>query len=85
MNDWIEKIWHVIGMLLVLAVAGWCLMWMFSTKRVDGYYFSHVANQSSATCIMAHWTWNADQPAFCTNDYQQAIDFVTKANATVKP
>jgi hypothetical protein len=83
----IKRFWHFVasvaaGMLLVLL-----FVLLVSEKKIDGYYISQngtVSGGPTATCVYAHWTWHLDERSFCTNSYQDAVDFVIKANATVK-
>jgi hypothetical protein len=82
----IEKMWNGVGMLVVLGCLGALGFWILSPKRVDGYYISHGGNNGStaATCVYAHWTWHWDELAFCSDDYQKALDFMNKADAEIK-
>jgi NO-binding membrane sensor protein with MHYT domain len=54
------------------------------TKKVDGYYLSSATNQHSGVCVNAHWTWHPDETVFCTNNKDEALDVLTRANATIK-
>jgi len=79
-----SKIWEVFAMLGITAILALVIGFFCTTKKVDGYYLSHAQETSMATCIYAHWTWHVDEISFCTNNYQEALDFVAKANATVR-
>lgn len=81
----IEKLWNIAGMAGLLIVAGVVTVWIFAPKKVDGYYLSHGSNATgqAAVCVYAHWTWHVDEMSFCTDDQQKALDFVTKANASI--
>ncbi len=46
--------------------------------NVDYYYLGSSGN-NTATCVYAHWTWHTDEKAFCSNNYQEALDMATKA------
>jgi hypothetical protein len=79
-----DDVWNLVGAVVVLAVLVAVLSCFFAPKNVDYYYLSKGednGNRPFATCVQAHWTWHPDELSFCTNDYQQALDFVTKANA----
>lgn len=52
--------------------------WAFSTKDVQYYYLND--SQSKGTCVAAKWQWNPDQTVYCSDDYQRAMDFLSKAN-----
>ena len=84
--DWdIEiTIWHLllIAFLILIAVLG--TMLLVSTKKVDAYYLSRGSNTYAGVCVYAHWTWHSDEQAFCTDDYNKALDFVERANKTIK-
>lgn len=81
-----EDVWQYILMILVLVLAGTGIFALAATKRVDGYYLSTAGNRQGgqATCVYAHWTWHSDELSFCTNNYQEALDFVAKANASIR-
>ena len=79
-----DDIWHSVGVIVVLGIAVFVGMFAFATKNVDYYYLSQGGSNSNAACVYAHWTWHSDEKVFCTDDYNKAIDFATKANATVK-
>lgn len=85
-EDKLKVMWNFILALTVVVVLTAAVVSIAAPKRIDGYYLSN-ANSSTtgmATCVWAHWTWHADERAFCTNDYQQAVDFLNKANASLK-
>lgn len=79
-----ETIWAVAGAISVLALLSLIIVFVLAPKNVDYYYLSHGAAQSNSNCVYAHWTWHTDEIAFCTDDYQRALDFTTRANASLK-
>jgi hypothetical protein len=81
--DWADT-WGVVLVVAALASIVVITVFTFSTKHVDYYYLSRGSQTSSATCVHAHWTWHPDETAFCTDDYQKAIDFAAKANEIQK-
>jgi hypothetical protein len=55
--------------------------------HVDRYYVSstRTAQVSSVTCAWAHWTgWHLDEIAYCSDDASKVIDWVAKANASLR-
>lgn len=84
-NEKMSQMWQVFAMLMLLLGAGILIAFIAAPKKVDGYYLSHGSSPASAaTCVYAHWTWHMDEMAFCTDDYQKALDFVAKGNAATK-
>lgn len=85
-DDTVRGLWHAVGATLLVTVVGLITIFVFAPKKVDGYYLSNARNDGAvmATCVWAHWSWHADEQAFCTNDYQEAVDFMTKATAGLK-
>ena len=87
MSDWD---WDQIGLaiiaVVVIAFATLGVIALAAPHNVDYYYLSKggMENSGQATCVQAHWTWHTDEISYCTNDAQQALDFVTKANASLK-
>jgi len=77
-------IWDIVGAILVVGAFALGATAIAAEHKVDGYYFSRGSGTSTATCVYAHWTWHNDETAFCTNNYQEAIDFAEKANASLK-
>lgn len=85
-NFW-EDVFKGIGAIALLLAIFTAAYYLNADKKVDGYYFSRV-NQSmgvSSTCVYAHWTNHGDELAFCSANYQEAVDFAQKANQLVKP
>jgi hypothetical protein len=84
--DW-DDTWYASGLAAFVVFALVLITLMFAPKNVDYYYLSQAgSSHNTATCVYAHWTWHLDEVSFCTNDYQQALDFTAKANATlIKP
>jgi hypothetical protein len=84
-DDFWSYIWQVVGVIVVLAILALSVTFISVDKKVDGYYMSHGSGgQTAGSCVWAHWTWHPDELAFCTEDYNKAIDFMTKANAGIK-
>lgn len=72
----------VIGVLLVAGFIS-----AFSLAHVDRYYVSSTQTRqvSSVTCAWAHWTgWHPDEIAYCSDDAAKTVEWVTKANASLK-
>ena len=81
--DW-EDIWCGVGVSVVVAALIFAGVALSAPHKVDGYYLSHGSENAPAICVYSHWTWHQDEVAYCTDDYQKALDFATKANALVK-
>lgn len=81
--DLMDKMWQVLVAGLILAAFGMAILILCAPKNVDYYYLSHGGSQSNSYCVYAHWTWHPDEIAYCTDDYERALDFTAKANATL--
>ena len=79
--DW-DDTWHVIGMSIVVAALTFLGFVFAAPHNVDYYYLSNATNKPMAACVYAHWTWHPDEISFCTNNKDEALDFVLKANQT---
>jgi hypothetical protein len=80
--------WSDTGMafLIVLGISALVFVGVYvsAPKNVDYYYLSHGSQSTTGgTCVYAHWTWHNDEVAFCTDDRERAIDFVTRANQSL--
>lgn len=59
----------------------------FSLSHVDRYYVasSGTGRVSSVTCSWAHWTaWHPDEIAYCSDDANKVVEWVAKANGSIK-
>lgn len=84
-EDFVSGLWHTVGAAIVVAIVVLGVSFVFAPKKVDGYYLSQSTQRTGmATCVYAHWTWHTDEQSFCTNSYQEAVDFMNKANASVR-
>ena len=76
----------VAGCILAVAlIAGFISAIAFT--HVDLYYVSSTktAQVSSVTCAWAHWTgWHTDEIAYCSDDAAKVVDWVAKANASLR-
>lgn len=79
-----DKLWHVVGVILLLVAAFSTIVYLSKEKKVDGYYLSRGGGSNANVCVYAHWTWHLGELVFCTDDYQKALDFVKQANSTIK-
>ena len=78
-----DKTWQaVLIALIALAVTG-IGVWVFSPKNVDYYYASSAGGETLGFCVYAHWTWHVDEIAYCSDDKNNVLDFVARANATI--
>jgi hypothetical protein len=69
----------------VLILAG--LITAIASAHVDRYYVSsaHTGQISSVTCAWAHWSgWHTDEIAFCSDDANKVVEWVAKANTSLK-
>jgi hypothetical protein len=80
------SIWNGIAAILVLAVAGLGVTYVFAPKNVDYYYLSteNSGSRGLGFCVYAHWTWHTDEIAYCTDDKDRALEFAAKANSSIK-
>lgn len=84
--DFQETLTYAAQTLLLLAAVALGVIGLTAicaTKKVDGYYLTTV-NGAPGICVASHWTWHPDQVVYCTDRAQDALDFVTKANQSVK-
>lgn len=82
--DFEEILAYSIFSVILLAILSALGIACLAPKNVDYYYLSLGRDSHMATCVYAHWTWHTDERSFCTNSKDEALDFVTKANATLK-
>lgn len=75
-----EVFWHLVGGAVVLVSVFVGSLFMVAPHKIDGYYLSRGGSNSGSICVYAHWTWHQDELSFCTDDYQKALDFVSRAN-----
>lgn len=80
--DW-DDVWGSVAVLGVIAIVAVGVVFIFAPKNVNYYYLGHGSGNGSANanCVYAHWTWHTDEIAFCTDDYQKALDFTKQANS----
>lgn len=81
--DW-DDVWQFVGVVAVIGLLAFSIVLALAPKNVDYYYVSHSGQSNTAICIYAHWTWHVDEISFCTDDEAKAMDFVTKANQSIK-
>jgi hypothetical protein len=80
--DW-DNVWKVVFFLIVLGGMAVATKVVTAPKNIDYYYLSRGGSggvHTPSTCVYAHWTWHADEVAFCTDDSSKALDFANKAN-----
>lgn len=83
-DNWLN-VWQGVGVLAVLLTLALLAMCILSTKHVDYYYVQiNGTAGTTGTCAKAHWTWNPDRTAFCSDDYLKVLDFAQKANAVAR-
>ena len=81
--EW-QDTWHSIGILVVLLAISFLGLIALNPHHVDSYYISGARDDSpSTTCVYAHWTWQTDEKAYCSDDKDKILDFANKANATL--
>jgi hypothetical protein len=83
--DW-EDTWCLFGMLVLASLLVFVGTVALSSKQVDYYYLSRANSDNSSvggSCVFAHWTWHPDEKAYCTEDKDKALDFVTRANQSL--
>lgn len=79
-------------MIIGLCILGIALIGGFisaiALAHVDRYYVSSTQTArgvSSVSCAWAHWTgWHSDEIAYCSDDANKVIDWVAKANLSLK-
>lgn len=82
--DW-DDTWRALIATVIVAAVITLGMFIFSPKNVDYYYLSQSSSgdtNKTTTCVYAHWTWHADEIAFCTKDATEALNFAFQANVT---
>jgi hypothetical protein len=75
--------WQATGLISVLTGLVLFVIIAFAPKNVDYYYLSKSGSGTATSCVYAHWTWHTDEVAYCTDDKDKALDFVSKANASM--
>ena len=76
--DW-DDVW--LGLVFMVACCGVVLVMSFAFHKKDvNYYYVETGGNQPVTCAKAHWIWNADAVAYCSDDYLKVLDFVQKAN-----
>ncbi len=73
--EWLVFVVCVVGFVLLVTL-------VYKEKKIDSYYVS--TSTQTSTCVWAHWTWHPDERVFCTNDPQEALEFMEKANNLLK-
>ena len=76
--------WRSLGIAGVVAVVVFLGVFIMAPKNVDYYYVSTASGSEPVICAYAHWTWHADERAYCSDDKDKVLDFVTKANASLR-
>jgi hypothetical protein len=80
-----ESVWQSVAVVVVVAGAILLGKLIIAEKKIDGYYLSRGQDSVvTATCVYSHWTWHNDEKAFCTNSFQEALEVLERANATVR-
>jgi hypothetical protein len=79
-----EDSWQLIGILVVIATVVWFSYFTASKRELKSYYLGPTSYSAPAFCVRAEWTWDEDPVVFCTDDRDRAIDFVKRANETLK-
>lgn len=70
---------------VLLALVG--LICAVTVTHADRYYVSspRTGNVSSVTCAYSHWTgWHPDEIAYCSDDAAKVVEWVAKANNSIK-
>ena len=80
--EW-DDVWQGLAVATVLVALGLTLTAILEPHNVDYYYISRRGGADVVTCVYAHWTWETDDRAFCSNNPAEALDFATKANAMI--
>jgi len=56
----------------------------FEPKNIDYYYLKTYGDFGKPRiCVESHWTWHFDGDAYCTNDKNDALEFLNKVNTTL--
>lgn len=69
----------------ILSIAGFISA--IAISHADRYYVSspRTGSVSSVTCAYSHWTGlHVDEISFCSDDANKVIEWVAKANASLK-
>ena len=82
--DWIEALWHAVGICTVIATG--LLAWtiLSAPRTVAQYYVGHSqSSNGSASCVMASIDWDQDPAVFCSDDVNKVIEAMQKMNAAL--
>lgn len=88
-KDWIEIDWDwddgwmLMLYVFLLGILALLLTILFSEKRVTNYYLNP-AIQGVNICVKADIEWDEDKVVYCSNDKDQVLDFLNKANESLK-
>jgi hypothetical protein len=69
--------------MLAVAVLAVIFIAITADHSVKSYYLEN-DTRAPAICIKAEENWVVDDVIYCTDEYTKAIDFVVKANASLK-
>jgi hypothetical protein len=67
-------------LVFVVGVVGIAALLM--PHEIDYYYFG--SGDHTSTCVYSHWSWHPDERVFCSDSYDRAVDFTTKANDSLE-
>ena len=78
-----EDIWEAMWAgLIVVAVLSLGTLF-FAPKNIDYYYAG--GGQDGTSCVYAHWTFHADEKAYCSSDPSKVLMFMSYANNHLRP
>jgi hypothetical protein len=83
--DW-EDAWILLGFVAVIALFTVLIVFVVVSPTLRGYYLSPPSGHGNvpAVCVCAEWRWLEDDVVFCSDDYNKALDFVERANKTLR-
>jgi hypothetical protein len=75
------NVFSVLGVIVGCAILTIILWAITATKDVKYYY---AGEGVKGVCVKASRSWQIDDTVFCSDDYNKVVDFVNKANMSLK-
>ena len=83
--DWEMSVWEAWAMVFATVFTALFIWYLCTPPVLQGYYLGHKSeNHAPSFCVMAEWRWDLDDVVYCTDDYNKALDFVERANKTMR-
>jgi len=82
--DTVVKLWHLLGLTVALVAGILMVVFIMADKSVQSYYLGPGLSLQPAFCVTAEHQWDVDVLIFCTDDKDRVLDFVRRANETLR-